>query len=102
MTEQDESRNGPPKEVGPSASQGAEADQNIESKPSKTDSSCCTGRCALVDTICTCDFYRDWIVDWPAPHTEPLSVQLRRRRLASYRCARLESGRRDPISASLW
>lgn len=60
---------------------------------------CHTGKCPA-GLPCTCEFYAGWTVDWPSHHTEPVSVQLQRRRLASYRCPRLDSGRRDPISQS--
>jgi hypothetical protein len=62
--------------------------------------SCRTGKCAF-GTVCTCAHYDDWKVTWSAHHTESVSVQLQRRRLASYRCTPLTSGRRDPISRSV-
>jgi hypothetical protein len=61
--------------------------------------SCRTGKCAF-GAVCTCDYYAEWMT-WPAAHSEAVSVQLRRRRLASYRCTPLPSGRRDPISRSV-
>ncbi len=58
---------------------------------------CLTGRCAFGEP-CRCNFYRGWTVDWPSRRGEPVSVQLMRRRMASYRCPRLETGHRDPLS----
>jgi len=105
---------GPPeKEVRPSASEGARANQqashdttttNGQSIAEATDTpefGCPTGLCPA-GVPCTCDFYAGWTVSWPTDHTEPVSVQLSRRRLASYHCPRLASGQRDPISASVW
>lgn len=57
-------------------------------------------RCAY-GTACTCLYYRDWKVA-SRPRNEPVSVQLMRRRQAAWRCPRLASGRRDPISQSRW
>lgn len=54
-----------------------------------------------IDEPCVCGFYLDWEI-WTSDPDEPVSVQLHRRRLASFRCGRTESGRRDPISASWW
>jgi hypothetical protein len=62
---------------------------------------CLTGVCGYGE-YCVCWFYLDWTIIWPTPCNEPVSVQLRRRRAASWRCARLDSGHRDPISASRW
>jgi hypothetical protein len=62
---------------------------------------CTTGRCGI-DEECRCDYYSDWRIVWPTQPDEPVGVQLRRRRLAAYRCPRLASGRRDPISRSRW
>ena len=88
----------PPKEVSPDAT-NVRADTEKTATPSLDDSTC--PRCAI-GTPCVCSFYSDWAVTWPAEPTEAISVQLQRRRLASYRCARLESSRRDPISRSIW
>lgn len=94
--------NGPPeKEVGPSASQGAKANRNsTEPTTTDTESNCPTDKCGY-GVPCVCWFYADWVA-LSSPTVEPASVQLQRRRRASYRCARLESGHRDPISASIW
>lgn len=40
--------------------------------------------------------------DTDEQESEPVSVQLRRRREAALRCPRLECGRRDPFSRSRW
>lgn len=56
--------------------------------------------CAI-DEPCVCQLYLDWEI-WTSDPSEPVSAQLRRRREASWRCGRLPSGVRDPISASRW
>ena len=72
-----------------------------ESQLSKiSEGPCMTGRCAWGEP-CRCNWYRDWIVR-PSVRSEPVSMQLLRRRHASWRCPRLESGYRDPISKSRW
>jgi hypothetical protein len=54
-------------------------------------------RCAY-GTVCVCWYYQSWTFEWPDRRNEPVSVQSMRRRQASFRCARTESGRRDPWS----
>jgi hypothetical protein len=99
----DHPRNGPPKKVEGQAPH--HRDRPTTRRFSSHDTadteqfSCHTGKCAF-GVVCTCDFYADWTVDWPAP--DPVPVQLQRRRQASYRCPRLASGRRDPLSESVW
>ena len=58
--------------------------------------------CRCGDGECVCDFYIDWDIIWPSRCDEPIGAQLRRRRSASWRCPRLDSGHRDPMSASRW
>lgn len=107
-------QNAPPKEVGAGAPNhqddrpttpakrisGLETTDTSHFIAATSDTADNVCRCAI-GTPCTCDFYADWTVHWPTTHTEHVSVQLQRRRLASYRCPRLESGRRDPISQSV-
>lgn len=98
-------QNGPPeKEVGPDATNArANTEEALATTPpDDAEFTCTTGRCAY-GTVCNCAFYADyWSVVWQAAHTESVSVQLRRRRAASWRCPRLTCGQRDPISESAW
>jgi hypothetical protein len=99
-----EDRDGPSEKDGGPGATNARADHNTSPEPITTnaDSTCPTGKCELAGVVCVCSFYENWEVNWSADDTEPVPVQLRRRRMASYRCARLKSGRRDPISRSIW
>lgn len=56
-------------------------------------------RCAS-GTACVCGFYRDWRAGPSRSQHDPIPMQLRRRREASLRCVRLDSGLREPISRS--
>lgn len=93
----------PPKEVGApkdpnGSSSGPTTTLTIIQSTAKAPNTTC--RCAFTDQVCTCNFYRDWVVIWAA-RDDSVPDQLRRRRAASYRLPRLACGKRDPISASL-
>jgi hypothetical protein len=113
MSDQTEPRNGPPPRDGESRGYpNPPAPRNESSDSHHTTNDTLAADCRRPGCRCgygesagcqLCnEFYRDWSIVWPSDNRESVGVQLRRRRAASWRCARLACGRRDPISSSRW
>jgi hypothetical protein len=95
----------PPNRLGPDAT-SAEAEtiqiRNCTRHPNRAaaDVDVVDKACPCADDAVPCSFYNDWL-SRPAPSAHTAEC-LRRRRAAARRCPRLESGRRDPLSAVMW